>query len=275
MLKTNKLACLNNKNFIKRLKLFCFVILTSVYSLSCGIPSIFYLDSGSYNISFSGNGGVEDNACNVGMTFNDQNQISKCSNCPSVVLFYWIDTQRVIGQLDSRFSSLFNSYYKRSHNDGVTLRIYPSNEEVPIVPTVEEDEKKYNLYYPRLHSDSSEVRLQGPYYYYSLPSDQTSLNFDIVQEDDNKIYLVKNKGTPSESRLELVRYNMDSFSVIPSKRDIDSNTYLDYISVDSSYTEGSPLYVHFCVAFCASAGTFNNIFWSDLKIDSKLTFKIV
>lgn len=226
------------------------------------------------------------------MTFNDTNQLQKCTSCPSVVLFYWIDMESSIAEhASSGFSNSFNSKFKKTSYDGVALRVYDDNEYEPVVPTytyiisssVDSEEKKqeYNFYYPRLLNNSSqEVKLKSPSFYYNLSQGETSLNFDIEQESDpsspnyRKVYLIKEQGEPSEEKLELIRYNGDSFNIIPTLSQITSKEYNDYISVDSTYTEGAPLYVHFCVAFCASAGSFNNIFWSNLSIRNNLTFQI-
>ena len=101
-----------------------------------------------------------------------------------------------------------------------------------------------------------------------------------LNEDFKKIYLEYTDKAGVNQKYELTRYDTASFSQIPTKEDLD-NGYADYSVFTAKNRFGqskvefdqNKIYIHFAVAFCASKGNFNNIFWSTLTPISPV-FKI-
>lgn len=301
---------------------FFFSIITALLFTGCGIPNYFYLGSSYYNISLGTQRTETDESSPtipgvlsekiivspISITFTDPVQIAKCEDCPSAVIFYWIDKSNQPSSVaSSGIKSAFSSTFKKNEpSGGVPLTIYPDAQTAPVIDYQEEvtskenpDEKikiPHTLYYAML-SDAMEnnVPISSPSFHVppTTTPTETRIDFEIVMDDLEKnpdgtpnenykhIYLYQARGTSSESRFELRRYNTASFSTIPENKDSISNgTFNDYsvfTTDDVSYAyQQEEVYVHFAIAFCAAKGKFNNVFWSDLRADSgtSLTFKI-
>lgn len=244
---------------------------------------------------------------NVNISLNDTYQTNKCEDCPSAVIFYWIDKDAtspssVISGISSNFSS---KYKKNEPSGGVPLTLYQGDQDEGVIdtyqykPSATTDTKEedpiddgvipYNLYYVRLFDPitSEEKQIQSPTLH-ALPNASrgaNSISFSIqmpttsTNEDENRrIYLIQNEGTSGETKYEIRRFNGDAFKDIPTSKD-DFSQYSDYsvlADLDTSYTEGDAIYVHFAIATCAAKGNFNNIYWSTLYSpnDSSLTLMI-
>lgn len=295
---------------VKRPKLILLFLL-SFLLIGCGIPNYFYLGSSYYTISSKQS--ETKNSSDVSIKFNDPQQIAKCTNDnPSAVIFYWIDNQNSpSGSGQSGLISAFSTALGISSSNpgsGVPLTIYTDAQSSPVAEykylmnssSSKEDEKysiPYSLYYASMKdTNGNNVRLQSPTFH--VPpivnaEGKTVVNFAIkmvdekyladgvtLNEDFKKIYLEYTDKRGVDQKYELTRYDTASFSKIPTKEDLD-NGYADYSmftaknSKDQSMIEfnQNEIYVHFAVAFCASKGNFNNIFWSTLTPISPV-FKI-
>lgn len=298
----------------QKIKFFFSVITVTFLLTACGIPNYFYLGSSYYSIRAlqSTEEATSKQISTINITFSDIDQIAKCEDCPSAVIFYWIDRSPISNtNVSSGLSSAFFSAFKKSDNPsgGVPLTIYPDAQIAPVVEYQYEitassgsDEKvkiPHTLYYATLlDGGGNNFPISSPTFHVSpepgASAGDVALNFEIVMDDletnsdgtpnpnYKHIYLYQKRGTPDESRFELRRYNSASFSTIPqSKDDIRSGNYSDYsvFTTDESqfdYQE-EQVYVHFAIAFCAAKGSFNNVYWSSLNAGSgvtSLTFKI-
>lgn len=291
---------------------FFFILLVAT---GCGIPNYFYLGTGYYTNNVtravdthsvtipnpdSGTSGPptitinEDiQKININISLNDTYQTNKCVDCPSAVVFYWIDKDaEPVGSVVSGMSTSFSSKYKKNEpSGGVPITLYQGDQENPVIDTYNykiatsdntEEEKKeskeipYNLYYVRLFDPltGEEKQIQSPTFH-AIPnasSGATSISFSIQMpttaqntSEYRKIYLIQNEGTAGETKYEMRRFNGNEFKTIPAKDEFP--TYGDYSVLadeDTAYAEGESIYVHFAVAFCAAKGNFNNIFWSSL-----------
>lgn len=281
---------------VKRPKLILLFLL-SFLLIGCGIPNYFYLGSSYYTISSKQS--ETKNSSDVSIKFNDPQQIAKCTNDnPSAVIFYWIDNQNSpTGSGQSGLISAFSTALGISSSNpggGVPLTIYTDAQSSPVAEyksaqntsSKEESEKysiPYSLYYASMKdTNGNNVRLQSPTFH--VPpivnaEGKTVVNFTIKMVD-KKIYLEYTDKTGVNQKYELTRYDTASFSQIPTKEDLD-NGYADYSMFTAKNSNGqsmiefnqNEIYVHFAVAFCASKGNFNNIFWSTLRPISPV-FKI-
>ena len=272
---------------VKRPKLILLLLL-SFLLIGCGIPNYFYLGTSYYTISSKQSD--TNNSSDVSIKFNDPQQIAKCTNDnPSAVIFYWIDNQNSpAGSGQSGLISAFSTALGISSSNpggGVPLTIYTDAQSSPVAEykylmnssSKDESEKyyiPYSLYYASMKdTNGHNVRLQSPTFH--VPpivnaEGKTVVNFTIKMVD-KKIYLEYTDKRGVNQKYELTRYDTASFSQIPTKEDLD-NGYADYSVFTAKNKDGqskvqfnqNEIYVHFAVAFCASKGNFNNIFWSTL-----------
>lgn len=263
----------------KNKKLLTFLILIIVL-IGCGVPSYFYLGTSYYKF-LSSKDSTDDSKINVSISLLDQEQTNKCVNCPSAVVFYWIDTEQIIDTavLSNISNSFSNKYKKGEPSGGVPLLIYPGDEEAPVVNEYKkatDASRAYRLYYARMKDQGNVRQLRSPTFHArpNASTGATSIDFSIDKNDNNE-FVISQTVDGETTEYELVRYNNEKFSDVPTPETLPEykSTNLDYGAVDS-LTGTTKLYVHFCVAFCAASGSFNNIFWSDLYSDNILTFPI-
>ena len=287
---------------MSKVKILFSVIIILIVITGCGIPNYFYLGSGYYRTNVTVTKPTETDKTHkidVNITLNDTFQTSKCVDCPSAVIFYWIDkVEEPVPSVVSGISSAFSSKFKKNEpSGGVPITLYQDDQESPVIDTYnykettssgsDENNKvtketPYNLYYVRLFDSltGQEKIIKSPTFHAqpNASSGATSISFSIQMSTDNtnideyrKIYLEQNG-----QRYEIRRFNGISFKDIPKKEDFA--TYGDYSVLadeDTNYAEGDSLYVHFMIAFCAAKGNFNNIFWSSLySSGSSLTLPI-
>lgn len=249
----------------------------------------------------------------VTITFDDPDQMKNAEDCPSAILFYWIDDEETtnssaLSNLQSKFSS---KYKKNEPSGGVPLYIYSkdSAEDEPVVEeytpssssssTAEEEteydnKKHYRMYYPTIFSfPVGEAKAIEAPKYYSPPNEKTEalyITFKIKQGVNEAYPMYYKKfileyddydSATNPIQRELRRYNNEDFMdeahlPTPSNFSEFKNANNDYWAIDSlsGITESTVLYVHFVVAFTATKGKYNNIFWSSLYSDSSLTFPL-
>lgn len=302
--------------WVKRLKTKLILVFFLPLITGCGIPNYFYLGSSYYPFSIRRQTEANSIVTSVNITFTDPIQLAKCEDCPSAVIFYWIDNERNVSNAGGSLASNFSSTFKKNEpSGGVPLTIYPDAQTSPVVDytkttssssssssgSTDSTTTLYTLYYATLVDGAgNNYPISSPTFHVPPTGSggNTQINFEIVMDtrktltdditenpDYKKIFLYQERGTGSESRFELRRYNMSPFNVIPEdKRDIESGNYNDYtvfsnVSTDNiQYNPTENVYVHFAVAFCASKGSFNNVFWSTLNTgaagDNSATFFI-
>lgn len=298
------------------------LLLSVVVLVGCGIPSYFYLGSSYYNFtttqtnynkvknpSAAQTETVDFIETKVSISLNDIDVTSDAEDCPSAVIFYWIDAEETMSStVLSNFQSKFSSkYMKNVPSGGVPLYIYSkdSAQDEPVVEeytpssgnTTTDSETEYNnkqhyrFYYPAtfLFPEGTAVAIEAPTYFASPKDNSNSLiEFTIMQGvNENysmyyKKFIVEYTDKDGQTfQKELRRYNNEDFmsaSSLPTAGGFDEfkNANNDYwaIASDVGITESTVLYVHFVVAFTATKGSFNNIFWSNLYSDSALTFPL-
>ena len=296
---------------VKRPKLILLLLL-SFLLIGCGIPNYFYLGSSYYRISSVSPPSSNSSDVSIKFN-DPQQIAKCTNDNPSAVIFYWIDNQNSpSGSGQSGLISAFSTALGISSSNpgsGVPLTIYTDAQSSPVAEykylvNSSSDNKKnkkyyipYSLYYASMKdTNGNNVRLQSPTFH--VPpivnaEGKTVVNFTIKMDDEKyltdgvtsnenfkKIYLEYTDKTGVNQKYELTRYDTASFSQIPTKEDLD-NGYADYsIFTAKNDSEQSmvefnqnEIYVHFAVAFCASKGNFNNIFWSTLTPISPV-FKI-
>lgn len=304
------------------------LLLLPVLLVGCGIPSYFYLGSSSYSIR-----AIQENYNKVKnpdtgenppsdlpeivdfietvvtIDFNDIDGdiLPMAEDCPSAVVFYWIDAEEtvsstVLSAFQSRFS---NKYMRNVPSGGVPLYIY-SKDSAQDDPVVEEytynsgsstdteveykNKQHYRFFYPTTFSfpEGAAVAIEAPSYYAPRQNDDNVVTFTIKQGVNEaypmyykKFIIEANDVNGRAVQKELRRYNNEDFmsdSSLPTPGGFDEfkNANNDYwaIASDVGITESTVLYVHFVVGFTATKGTFNNIFWTNLYSDSNLTFPL-
>lgn len=296
---------------VKRPKLILLLLL-SFLLIGCGIPNYFYLGSSYYRISSVSPPSSNRSDVSIKFN-DPQQIAKCTNDNPSAVIFYWIDNQDSVsgsGQSSGLISAFSTALGISSSNPGggVPLTIYTDAQSSPVAEykylvNSSSDNKNekyyipYSLYYASMKDiNGHNVRLQSPTFH--VPpivnaEGKTVVNFTIkmddekyladgvtLNEDFKKIYLEYTDKRGVNQKYELTRYDTASFSQIPTKEDLD-NGYADYSMFtakndsEQSMVElnQNEIYVHFAVAFCASKGNFNNIFWSTLTPISPV-FKI-
>ena len=299
------------------------LLLSVVVLVGCGIPSYFYLGSSYYNFSTTQTNynkvknpsatqteTVDFIETKVSISLNDIDITPDAEDCPSAVIFYWIDAEETMSStVLSNFQSKFSSkYMKNVPSGGVPLYIY-SKDSAQDEPVVEEytpssgnsttdseteynNKQHYRFYYPTtfLFPEGTAVAIEAPTYFAPPQDNINSLIEFTIRQGVNEAYPMyykkfiieyTDKDTKQTVTKELRRYNNEDFmsaSSLPTAGGFDEfkNANNDYwaIASDVGITESTVLYVHFVVAFTATKGKFNNIFWSNLYSDSALTFPL-
>ena len=244
-----------------------FLILVFLF-LSCGIPNYFYLGSNyiSYSVVTMPNLENNSSAYKVTVRITDPVQLAKCRNCPSIALFYFLDTSSFSSE-KSTFRSKFTTTYNSYSINGIALDVKEGSFESVIEKYTPVNDTNIKLgLYPFMFADLNE-HISRPGYHITFPISTGSEPDDTLEflllfsKKDNKV-IIRYTDKETQVEKELVRQNYLPFSDLPS---YDLESYIQDHEDYGAVTDRLDIKLNIMCAMSVSEGNFDNFFWSDLK----------
>jgi hypothetical protein len=224
----------------KKLLLTASVFFVLLVVLGCGLMTVFYIDPTISRLS-------KENTFSISIS-DPHNNLSWIDNGegPSLFLGYIVTDNQ-----DIDYYSLTNEFSKQYIKKPFGNHIKSSYATGPIL-----DIESKSL---KLFAFSGTTLAIPDYHATAIKTDKTSETFTITPVNDGSgsidFRITLDKGHYSLNQSSLVRYNGQPFTQ-------DGTGNLDYILPPEI---GSSKYCHFFAALNAGKGTFNNIYWSDMK----------
>jgi len=235
----------------------CIVLLMTAFFVSCGVPSIFFMDSSDYTFTQSYESTYV-KITSLQITSTAYDDILNQSYGPSVMFFYTIGTSDDV-------SNLFSGSYAAS---AFKTAYYPSYQGSPVSSNVvctfnttnsSSTTVKHTLYAFNKNGITS-YTFGHPTYVLNADSYSKSLTDALLTYDTTKqCFSLTWTGnyTDSTGVTDLYRYNGEKFKSSSFSSESDYSTVSD-----------ADPYIYIYAAFAISpnsSSSFNNIFWSPLK----------